>query len=137
MNPFEVFETKRLENNHFMKHNHIEMISVQEGQSVFQLTMDNNSKNPYGYLHGGAIHTLADDAAAAAACSDGRYYVTQASSLYFLHSQTSGTVFASARVRHRGMSICLTTVDITSETGTLLATGEFSFFVIKNSEPTT
>lgn len=137
MNSFEVFEAKRLEKNRFMMHNHIEMISVQEDRAVFQLTMRDDSKNPYGYLYGGAIHTLADDAAAAAACSDGRYYVTQASSLYFLHSQPSGTVFASARVRHRGMSVCLTTVDVTSETGTLLATGEFTYFPIKRSEPTT
>lgn len=136
MNPFEEFEMNRLAQNEFMKHNHIKMISVQKDRSVFQLTMYNDSRNPYGFLHGGAIHTLADDASAAAACSDGRYYVTQASCLHFLHRQEEGTVIATAAVKHRGASTCLTSVDITSETGTLLATGEFTFFAINKPEST-
>ena len=61
---------------------------------------------------------------------DGRYYVTQTSALHFLRNQATGTVRASAWVRHRGKSTVLTAVDITGEGGRLLATGEFTFFCV-------
>ena len=86
--------------------------------------------NPYGMVHGGAIYTLADNAAGTAAHSDGRYYVTQTSALHFLRNQARGTVRAAAYVRHRGKSTVLTAVDITGEGGKLLATGEFTFFCV-------
>lgn len=60
----------------------------------------------------------------------GRYYVTQTSALHFLRNQATGTVRASAWVRHRGKSTVLTAVDITGEGGRLLATGEFTFFCV-------
>ncbi|MBP7426114.1 MAG: PaaI family thioesterase, partial [Oscillibacter sp.] len=62
--------------------------------------------------------------------SDGRYYVTQTSALHFLRNQATGTVRASAWVRHRGKSTVLTAVDSTGEGGRLLATGEFTFFCV-------
>ena len=74
--------------------------------------------------------TNEEDATGAAAHSDGRYYVTQTSALHFLRNQATGTVRASAWVRHRGKSTVLTAVDITGEGGRLLATGEFTFFCV-------
>ena len=62
--------------------------------------------------------------------TDGRFYVTQTSSLHFLRNQGAGAVRAEGRVRHRGKSTCLAEVDITGEDGALLATGEFTFFCV-------
>ena len=73
---------------------------------------------------------MADNATGTAAHTDGRYYVTQTSSLHFLRNQASGVVRATAWVRHRGKSTVLTAVDITGEGGKLLATGEFTFFCV-------
>ena len=56
--------------------------------------------------------------------------MTQTSALHFLRNQASGTVRATAWVRHRGKSTVLTAVDITGEGGKLLATGEFTFFCV-------
>ena len=86
-------------------------------RAVFKLDIRPESRNPYGLIHGGAIYTLADNATGAAAHSDGRYYVTQTSALHFLRNQATGTVRASAWVRHRGKSTVLTAVDITGEGG--------------------
>ena len=129
-NELEVSAESICMNNEFMHHNHIEMLSVEQDRAVFRLTIRPESKNPYGMLHGGAIYTLADNATGIAAHTDGRFYVTQTGSLHFLRNQSEGTVYASAAVRHRGGSTCLTNVDITSETGKLLATGEFTFFCV-------
>ena len=121
---------ERMRNNAFMHYNHIELESAEKDRAVFKLEIRPESKNPYGMVHGGAIYTLADNATGAAAHSDGRYYVTQTSSLHFLRNQSQGTVRASAYVRHRGKSTVLTAVDITGEGGRLLATGEFTFFCV-------
>ena len=88
--------------NAFMFHNYIEMESAERDKAVFKLVIRPESKNPYGIVHGGAIYTMADNAAGAVAHSDGRYYVTQTSSLHFLRNQAEGVVRAEARIRHRG-----------------------------------
>ena len=120
----------RLQSNSFMLHNYIELESVEKDRAVFRLEIRPESRNPYGMIHGGAIYTLADNATGAAAHTDGRYYVTQTSTLHFLRNQSSGTVRATAWVRHRGKSTCLLNVDITGEAGKLLATGEFTYFCV-------
>lgn len=130
MNELEQQTRARLNRNTFMVHNFIEMEHVEPDRAVFRLDVRPESLNAYGMVHGGAIYTLADNATGAAAHSDGRYYVTQTSALHFLRNQATGTVRASAWVRHRGKSTVLTAVDITGEGGRLLATGEFTFFCV-------
>ena len=130
MNELEAKARSRAEKNAFMLHNYMELESVEPDRAVFALTIRPESCNPYGMVHGGAIYTLADNATGAAAHSDGRYYVTQTSALHFLRNQATGTVRASAWVRHRGKSTVLTAVDITGDGGRLLATGEFTFFCV-------
>lgn len=120
----------RLSENNFMTYNHIELESVERDRAVFKLDIRPESRNTYGMVHGGAIYTLADNATGTAAVTDGRYYVTQTSSLHFLRNQGVGTVRAVATVRHRGKSTCLTAVDILGENDKLIATGEFTFFCV-------
>ena len=96
------------------------------GEAV--LTVGPDSLHPYGLLHGGAYYTMADCAGGTACRTDGRSYVTLHGGLNFIHSVRSGTVTARAVIRHRGRSTCQADVEITAEDGTLLATGDFTFF---------
>ena len=104
--------------------------TVEPDRAVYRLDIRPESLNPYGMVHGGALYTLADDAAGAAVHTDGRHYVTQNGSLHFLKNQPGGTIRAEGRVRRRGKATCLAVVDITNEAGELLATGDFSYFCI-------
>lgn len=130
MNEREIQTEDLMRGNAFMFHNYIEMESAERDKAVFKLVIRPESKNPYGIVHGGAIYTMADNAAGAVAHSDGRYYVTQTSSLHFLRNQAEGVVRAEARIRHRGKSTCLVDVDITGEGNILLATGQFTYFCV-------
>ena len=130
MNEREIQTEDLMRGNAFMFHNYIEMESAERDKAVFKLVIRPESKNPYGSVHGGAIYTMADNAAGAVAHSDGRYYVTQTSSLHFLRNQAEGVVRAEARIRHRGKSTCLVDVDITGEGNILLATGQFTYFCV-------
>ena len=130
MNEREIQTEDLMRGNAFMFHNYIEMESAERDKAVFKLVIRPESKNPYGIVHGGAIYTMADNAAGAVAHSDGRYYVTQTSSLHFLRNQAEGVVRAEARIRHRGKSTCLGAVEITGEGNLLLATGQFTYFCV-------
>lgn len=130
MNELEQRTLARLEKNGFMNYNHIEMEQVERDYAVFRLQVRPENRNVYGMVHGGAIYTLADNATGSAAHTDGRNYVTQSGTLHFLRNQREGTIRARARVRHRGRSTVLVAVDVVGDDGTLLASGEFSFFCI-------
>lgn len=123
-------EELSLEENAFTGYNHMTMESLEKDRVVYRLDIHPESLNPYGMVHGGALYTLADDAAGTAAHTDGRHYVTQSGQLYFLNNRAKGVIRAVGTVRHRGRSTALAVVDITAEDGTLLATGEFSYFCV-------
>ena len=90
---------ERLSRNAFMRYNHMELEDVRQDWAVFRLDIRPESRNPFGMVHGGALYTLADNAAGVAVHTDGRAYVTQAGSLHFLRNQPEGTVRAEGRVR--------------------------------------
>jgi len=121
-------KTQRLGPNAFTAHNFIVQERVEPDSAVYRLEIQPESLNPYGMVHGGALYTLADDAAGAAAHTDGRYYVTQHGDLHFLDNRARGIIRAEGRVRRRGRSTVLVDVDITDQEGGLLAAGTFSYF---------
>lgn len=122
----EILEKK----NAFSNYNRIYLESVEEDRAVYSMEIRPENRNQHGMAHGGALYTLADDAAGTAAYSDGRHYVTQSGDLHFLNNRGQGTLWATGRVRHRGRSTVLVDVDVTDEAGALLATGTFSYFCV-------
>ena len=130
MNELEKQVYKRVKTQGFMVHNYIEMERVEPDWAVFKLDIRPESRNVFGMVHGGALYTLADNAAGSAVHTDGRSYVTKSGGMHFLRNQAAGTIRAEARVRHRGGATALVEVDVTGEDGVLLATGEYSFFCV-------
>lgn len=120
----------RQDANAFTNYNHIELVSVERDKVLYRMDIRPESKNPHGFVHGGAFCALADNAAGAAAHTDGRTYVTQANTMYYLANRTEGTVYATGTVIHRGKTTCLARADITDGEGKLLCTGEFTFFCV-------
>ena len=116
--------------NAFMEYNHVTVEELSRDRAVCSLALRPESMNPYGYAHGGAFYTIADDVTGLAAHSDGRAYVTQTSTLYFLANRKSGVLKGVGTVRRRGQTTCLVDVEITADDGTLLATGSFVYFCV-------
>lgn len=116
--------------NAFAAFNHLELEHIEENYAVFRLRVRPESKNPFGFVHGGMLAGMADNAAGYAAHTDGRTYVTQSSHLTYIHNRADGIVRAEGRVLHRGKTTCLVRVDIRGEDGTLLATGELVYFCV-------
>lgn len=134
MNELQERTRERLESNSFMNYNHFELEFLEPDHAIFKLEIREESRNTFGMVHGGALYSLADNATGCAAHTDGRHYVTQGSSFNFLRNQPAGTIYAEAKVRHRGGTTCLIDVDITGEGGKLLAAGTFTYFCVDRSK---
>lgn len=120
----------RLKENAYTCHNFMDLEAAGPDEAVYRLEIRPESCNPYGIVHGGALYTLADDAAGTAAHGDGRNYVTLEGSLHFLDNRAHGVIRAAAQVRHRGGTTVLVDVSLTDGAGALLATGQFSYFCV-------
>lgn len=116
--------------NAFAVYNGITIHQLELGKAKAELEIGPNSLNPYGRLHGGAYYTLADCAGGTACRTDGRKYVTLDGTMHFVRSVSSGKITATATVQHHGRTTALVDIQVTSEDGTLLATGDFTFFCI-------
>ena len=95
-------EQARLEKDGFSRYNGFELEIMEQDRVVYRLDIGRNSLNPYGMVHGGALYTMADDAAGVAIHTDGRHYVTQTGTLHFLSNRPQGVIRAEGRVRRRG-----------------------------------
>jgi acyl-CoA thioesterase len=133
MNNLEESAQERLDRNAFMHYTHMEMESIEPDRAVFRVEIRPECRNPFGEVHGGAVYTLADNAAGGAAHTDGRFYVTQTSTMHFISNQREGTLRAIGTVRHRGRSTCLVEVEILGDQEKLIATGEFTFFCVSKN----
>ena len=89
--------------------------------------------NPRGFVHGGLLCTLMDVAAGSAAitaCEPPRMMVTQSAELHYLRPAAGGVLTAAARTVKAGRSVAFVQVDVTDETGKLVAAGSFELFYI-------
>ena len=116
--------------NKFAVYNGISLHLLEDGRTTAVMDMGPNSVNPYGRLHGGAIYTLADCAGGALCRTDGREYVTLDGMIHFIRSAKSGTITATAGMVHRGRTTSVVDIRVTDQDGTLLATGDFTFFCL-------
>ena len=125
------FEKSRMYNP-FMAHNNIEIIDISPEHSVLKATITDNSKNPYGMLHGGLIYTLLDCVAGITARADGNDYVTQNVYVNYLSNvKDQDEVFAESEVIKRGNTVTVVHAIVRTESGQVLATAEVNMFRVE------
>ncbi len=90
--------------------------------------------HPGGVVHGGAIASLIDSAAALAVFSrltePPRSSTTVDLHVHFLEAVIDEDLVAEAAIRRRGRSIVFVTVEVATASGTVVAHGELSFRVV-------
>ncbi len=124
-----------LAHNAFAVFNHLEIELVEPDHAIFRLEVRPESKNPYGFVHGGILAGMADNAAGYAAHSDGRTYVTQAMHLNYVSNQSDGVVRAEGRVLHRGKTTCVVGMEIRGKNDMLMASGDLVYFCVSQNPP--
>jgi uncharacterized protein (TIGR00369 family) len=100
------------------------MLSCGGGESRFRMEAGERHHNPMGTVHGGILCTLADSAmgmAFASTLDPGETFTTLEVKINFLRPVFDGTLFADAKVVHRGRSVGMVECDVTAEDGKLVA----------------
>jgi len=123
-------QEKRLyeQGNPFLDYNHIKVVSASPDRAEMAVELVPESRNLYGFMHGGLIYTLLECTAGLAARQDGRRYVTQSSHINFLTNCRQGTVRAVAQAVRRGRQLAVFRVQVLAEDGKLMADGTVDMF---------
>jgi len=99
-----------------------------DGTIVSRVTVDERHKNANDYVNGGMLYTLADICAGAAISYPEKNIATLDSSFHFLKNVKSGTITCRAIPVRIGRKISVIRTETRSEDGTLLCTGDFTFY---------
>ena len=99
----------------------IEIESVDETGAVCTLIAGDGHMNAAGVVQGGVIYTLADFAFAVAANADGIMTPTITGNISYFRGAKGGRLTAKASLLHKGGTICAYSVNVTDESGALLA----------------
>lgn len=120
---------QRNRKNPFSQYVGLTVTQICEGYAEAILPVRGEHLNPLGFVHGGCLYTLADVVCGSAAISYGKQSVTLSGSLNYLSPGKSGSELrAAAKVCRHGRTISVFDVEISSDEGTALAKGSFTFY---------
>jgi acyl-CoA thioesterase len=105
----------------FVKHCGIELVSHKPGYAVTRMVVQPHHHNALGIVQGGAVFTLADYAFGVASNGYGTAAVGINVSITYMKATTTGTLTAEAREVSQNPKLSSYTVNITDETGALVA----------------
>ncbi|MBQ0078602.1 MAG: PaaI family thioesterase [Eubacterium sp.] len=124
------FETYQ-KNNPFMYHNHIEQVEVSQDHCRVKVTLQPESMNLNGYVHGGLIYSMADVVCGIHSRTDGCRYVTQSSHINFLRNTQSGEIFCDTEIVKRGRTLVIIHFQVTDDKGKLMADGVMDYIKVE------
>jgi len=110
----------------------LEFVSAERGSATFALDAREELTRMGGILHGGAVVSLMDTAAACAVhtlLEPGGRTVTVDLTVHFLSPASSGRVEARATVLRRGRRVVILGVEARDGVGALIATSTMTYYV--------
>lgn len=120
---------KRVMGNAYIQHLGVELLELKPGYAYGRMPHKKELANPYGFVHGGCLYSLADIIAGNAACMNGRYVTTVSGSMNYLQpAMNTDYVYCEAKQLRSGKHLAVFEVRICDEKGALLDSGEFTFF---------
>lgn len=108
------------------------LIDARPGYSKFSIEIPPESINIYGVVHGGFLFTLCDTAAGMATYAYEVANSTQNASINFLKGVTpeDKKLYVECRSVHKGRSTAVNQVEVTTESGKLVAVGTYTMFLL-------
>jgi uncharacterized protein (TIGR00369 family) len=110
-----------------------ELVEVEAGRTVFEVTASEFHYNPIGTVHGGLVATLCDSAIGAAVHSTlerGQGYTSIDLQVRFLKAITRGRFRCEGRVVHRGSRIAVGEAQVVDEMGKVYARATSSCLIL-------
>ena len=125
-------EMKELENQPgFMNHNKITIEDIQGDTVTLIATITEESLNPYGFVHGGLLFGLADQAMGISAKLTGRLAVTSTANITYIKPAKGKTIKAVSEVIKGGKTMVHLQTKIYNEQEELVAIANGSYFYIE------
>lgn len=116
--------------NHFMSRLGVE-VREDNGSFIAEVDITEGHLNPYGMVHGGMLYALADSVVGLAVRALGnKKAVTLNADFNYLSNVSSGKIIATAEKIRAGRTIAVMNSEVRSETGKLLATGTFTYYLL-------
>lgn len=116
-------EIKRISQLGFDQLYGLEITEAQEGLLRGQVAVRDELKQPAGLVHGGVYAAMAESLAstgtAVGVMGEGKVAMGLSNLTSFMRPITSGTVYAEARVQHRGRTTWVWEVQVTDDAGQL------------------
>ena len=115
----------------FEKLLNIKILEVKDGFAKIMMPYRKKLTNPHGIVHGGAICSLADTAAAISLCTkyEGRIFFTAKLDMEFKSAIEDGEIFAEATIMKRKGKFIFSRIEVKDGEEKLLATGSAILFV--------
>lgn len=110
----------------------MEFVGVERGAATFALEAREELTRMGGILHGGAIFSLLDSAAAFAVLTllePGSNTVTVDLTVHFLRPVSTGRIEARARILRRGRRVAILSVEANDQSGALVATATTTYLL--------
>ena len=115
---------------------HLTLERIDNGFARFRMPFRSELTQVYGFVHGGAIASLADTAAAFALMTllvhPGEKVTTVEFKINYLRSVGEGEMFAEARVVHKGKRLATVDMEVKDENGNLLAKGLTTYMILSS-----
>ena len=115
--------------NYFAVYNNILLVKIEKDYAEGVLEVSQNSYNPLGIVHGGALATLADSVAGTAVRTRGRMCVTLNCAINYLAPATGSRIKCVATPQRVGRTIAVYDVNLTDDQGQKVASGSFTFYI--------
>ena len=115
----------------------LEFVGAERGSAAFAMDAREEVKRMGGILHGGAVVSLLDTAAACAVhtiLEPGARTVTVDLTVHFLRPFGSGRLQARARVLRAGRRIAFLSVEATDPAGVLIATATTTYAIQRSAD---
>jgi uncharacterized protein (TIGR00369 family) len=112
----------------------LELGEIRRGQATIHLTVRDELKQNQGVVHGGAVASLIDTAAAFAVVTEleaGERVTTTDLTIHYLRPVSSGRLSATARIVRGGRRLFVLSVEVTNDQQALLATAVTSYIKLQ------
>lgn len=117
-------------NSQYLQSNDMKVTELREGHARVEMIIDEQILNVHGFVHGGALYSLADTAAGAASFASGRDSVTLTGTINYIKPGKGGKLIGVATEVSRGRTTGVYEVFIYNDASVLLSRATFTMFFL-------
>lgn len=117
-------------NSQYLQSNDMKVTELRRGYARVEMIIDKQILNVHGFVHGGALFSLADTAAGAASFATGRDSVTLAGTINYMKPGKGGKLIGIATEINAGRTTGVYEVFIYNDEEILLSRATFTMFFL-------